>query len=68
MHNTELIYPDKYNLQISIYDKQENKRSGSFVVAGFTLIDRDTTMVKVLTGVGIGVILAIVSLLVAFIK
>ena len=59
-----LSYPAAYNLQVSIYDKQEDKRSKNFVVTSFTLIDRDTMTIKILIGVAVAALATFIVLLV----
>jgi len=56
-----LSYPDRYNLQVRLHDKQEDKRSANFVVANFTLIDRDAFTLRL----GIGLLFVIATALIA---
>lgn len=40
-------YPDKFTLQVSIHDRQWNKRVENLVVADFTIFDKDGINMKV---------------------
>ena len=60
-------YPDKYTLQVSIHDKQWNKKVKNLVVADFTIIDRDTIAMKFITGILLAILGAFITVIVLLI-